>query len=190
MGYKTTFLINTVAQLTIQNLVVPAVQQAPEMIGKIRSKRKWTLQFFCLSVSNPADSFCCVTEAPITADPISLLRQQTLSPLLPLLFVPVRFSKNGLAGLSIRPSSFSAATPISQHWLGQPNSMASVKAVNDAGIELLSLQRNSDRMTFVVAVTASAAQTAMADLSMKHPLWNELNQSGPSTSGFLAQVFS
>ena len=68
--------------------------------------------------------------------------------------------------------------------------MASVKAVNDAGIELLSLQRNSDRMTFVVAATASAAQTAMADLSMKHPLWNELNQSGPSSPGFLAQVLS
>ena len=124
------------------------------------------------------------------ADPIKLLAKRSLSSLLPIQFVPARFSKHGLAGLSVRASSIAAPTPINQHWLGQAENIVSVKTVDDAGIELLSIQRNADRMHFIVAGSASAAQTAMADLSMKHPLWNELNQSGPAVPGFFSQVFS
>jgi hypothetical protein len=53
---------------------------------------------------------------------------------------------------------------------------------------LLSFHRSVDRMVFVAAGSTSAAQTAMADLSMKNPLWTELNSRGPAVPGLLAQA--
>ena len=60
--------------------------------------------------------------------------------------------------------------------------------MSEAGIELLSFQRTWDSMTFFGAKTLSAAQTVMADLSLKNGLWHELNNRGQAVPGLLAQA--
>ena len=188
MGFKTNLLLQAFAGIVIEGVVTPALQQAPEVIGRFRSKNKWHIHFYCLSASNPADSFCCVSAEPIAANPLQLLEEGSLSSLLPLFLVPVRFSKDHLTGLTLRPSSTSSSTALASHWIGSSVNLAGMKIVNDSGVNLLSFQRSADRMVFVAAGSTSAAQTAMADLSLKNPLWTELNSRGPAVPGLLAQA--
>lgn len=188
MGYKTQFFYQVVGGLILSELIEPATQHLPEAIGRIRSRNKWNIHFYCLSASNPADSFCCVSTEPTAANPLRLLEEGALSSLLPLCLVPVRFSKDPLTGLSIRPSSTSPATSLASHWIGSSVNLVAIKVVNDSGVNLLSFQRSTDRMVFIAAGSTSAAQTAMADLSMKHPLWSELTSRGPAIPGLLAKA--
>lgn len=188
MGTKTNLCIQVGLRLLVEQLLKPTLQQAPEAIGRWRAKKKWKIHFYGLSASNPVDSFCCVSLDDIAADPLSMLRSNALPSLLPLLFVPLRFSKDSLAGLSVRPSSTCDGIPVAQHWLGNPQKISRQQLVSEPGIELLSFQRTSDSMTFFGAKTLSAAQTVMADLSLKNGLWNELNNRGPAVPGLLAQA--
>lgn len=188
MGFKTNLLLQAIAGIVIEGLVAPALQKAPEAIGRLRSKNKWHIHFYCLSASNPADSFCCVSAEPVAANPLKLLEEGSLSSLLPLFLVPVRFSKDHLTGLTLRPSSTSSSTALASHWIGSSVNLTGKKIVNDSGVNLLSFQRSADKMVFFVAGSTSAAQTAMADLSMRNPLWSELNSRGPALPGLLAQA--
>ena len=170
------------------NLLTPALQQGPVALGRWIANKKWRIHFYAISASNPAESFCCVSTDELTSDPLLLLQADTLSPLLPLAMLKVRFSKDSVSGLTIRPSSTSKGIPLSQHWLGQLNNIGNKRIVNEPGIDLLTLQRGPDSMVFIVAKTVSAAQIAMADLSLKNPLWAELNHRGPAFPGVFAEV--
>lgn len=188
MGQKTNFLFQVIGGIVLRELLEPAAQQLPEAIGRFCSKNKWNIHFYCLSASNPADSFCCVSAAPLAANPLQLLEEGSLSPLLPLFLVPVRFSKDHLTGLTLRPSSTSSAIALSSHWIGSSANLGGKKMVNDSGVNLLSFQRSADGMHFLVAESTSAAQTAMADLSLRNPLWSQLNSCGPAVPALLAQA--
>lgn len=188
MGYKTNLLLQVGAGILVEQLLKPALEKTPEIIGRWRVKNKWKIHFYGLSASNPVESFCCVSQTEIASDPLSMLQSDSLSSLLPLFLVPVRFSKDSLAGLSVRPSSSCAGVPIAQHWVGNPLKIEKQQLVRESGIELLSFQRTCDAMTFYGAKTASAAQTIMADLSQKNALWFELNNRGPAVPGLLAEV--
>jgi hypothetical protein len=188
MGYKTNFLCRTIGSMVLKELLEPAAKQLPEAIGRFRSNNKWQIHFYCLSASNPADSFCCVSTEAIAANPLQLLEEGSLSSSLPLLLVPVRFSKDHLTGMTIRPSSTSNATALANHWIGSSVNLAGMKIANDSGVNLLAFNRAADGMEFVAAGSTSAAQTSIADLSMKRPLWAELNSRGPAVPGLLAQA--
>ena len=188
MGYKTTFLLQVGAGMLVEQLLKPTLQQAPEAIGRWRARNKWKIHFFGLSASNPADSFCCVSVSEIAADPLDMLQSGSLTSLLPLFVVPLRFSKASLSGLSVRPSSTSQEVPVADHWIGSPRKICKQQIVSESGIELLSFQRSGDSMAFYGARTPSAAQTAMADLSQRNALWNELSNCGPAVPGLLAEI--
>ena len=188
MGYKTNLLLQVGAGILVEQLLMPALQQAPEAIGRWRARNKWKIHFYGLSTSNPVDSFCCVSLADIAADPLVMLQSESLPSLLPLLIIPLRFSKDSMAGLSVRPSSTCQGIPVAQHWIGTPMKISNQQLVKESGIELLSFQRSLDSMTFYGARTPSAAQTAMADLSQRNGLWNELSNRGPAVPGLLAQA--
>jgi hypothetical protein len=172
------------------NLLTPALQHGPVALGRWLANKKWKVHFYAVSTSNPAESFCCVSIDEIAADPLLLLEGDSLTALLPLTIVPVRFSKDPVSGLSIRPSSTSNGTPLAQHWLGHLANINKKKMVSEAGVNLFSFERASDSMVFTVAKTVSAAQVAMSDLSQRNALWAELNHRGPALPGFLAEVIA
>jgi hypothetical protein len=176
MGYKTAYLFNAAARAAISELLIPALQQAPGMLGSAMAKQRWAVHLYGLSCANPRESFCCVSPIGSAVDPFDQIGDGSLVPSSPVFLVPSRFEADHLAGVGIRPSSTAEPIGFADSWMAKEGELVINETDHTAGVALLRFQRHSDGMQFVGARTQAAAQAAAAQLAHSMPLWRELTR--------------